>query len=202
MPESAFHDPLKRLRAETSWLQKEFILAASNPGGRPAQLACEMAIVRLHDAWTRFCRELIILSASGRTITLGGVQLKPSNPAIKSRGSVVPVLLSMYKKRRFEPKWGDAVECVDAASRLAITNLSTVSAALGAINSPADEIRRVRNFYAHRRKNTATNAAIVSLFSNPRRPVVFELAGYTTGGIRLIESWIAGLIIVATAASQ
>jgi hypothetical protein len=81
-------------------------------------------------------------------------------------------------------------------------NLSTVSAALGAINSPADEIRRVRNFYAHRKQGAAMKAASTNLFSNPVSPVVFELAGYTSGGNRVIESWVAGLIVVATAAAQ
>lgn len=203
MKESAFHDPLKRLRTETSWLQKEFVQIASTSNGRHAQLACEMAVIRLHDAWVRFCRELIVLSASGRTTTLGGLQLKPAHASIRSRSSVVPVLLSMYKKKRiFEPKWGDATECVDAAQRLSIVNLRTVSAALGAINSPAEDIRRVRNFYAHRKKNTAMHAATLNLFSNPLRPVVFELAAYTSGGSRVIESWVTGLIIVATAAAQ
>jgi hypothetical protein len=202
MSESAFHDPLKRLKAEVWWLQKEFIQAAAAPSNRNGQLACEMAVIRLHDAWARFCRELIILSAYGRTITLGGLQLKPCSASIQRRSSVVPLLLSKYKKRTYEPKWGDAADCVDAASRLSIMNLSTVSAALGAVNSPADEIRRVRNFYAHRRKGAAMKAASTNLFLNPLRPVVFELVGYTSGGNRLIESWVAGLIVVATAAAQ
>lgn len=148
--------------------------------------------------------ELVVLSAYGHTVTLGGVQLNPSNPAIKTRGAVVPVLLStLYRRKKaFEPRWADAGECIEAASRLSITNLSTVSAALGATNSPAEEIRRVRNFYAHRHKDTATIAAATNLFSGPTRPAVLELAAYTGGGNRVIESWVAGLIVVATAAAQ
>jgi hypothetical protein len=204
MMESAFHDPLKRLRLETAWLQKEFIQAVNSGGGRHTQLTCEMAVIRLHDAWARFCRELIILSAFGHTVTLSGVQLNPSSAAIRSRSLVIPVLLSTYhrKGRVFEPKWADAGECVDAARRLSIMNLSTVAAALGAVNSPANDIRCVRNFYAHRRKGAAMNAGATNLFSNPLRPVVFELAGYTHGGDRVIESWITGLIDVGTAAVQ
>jgi hypothetical protein len=203
MLESAFHDPLRRLRAETAWLQKEFIQAATSSSNRQTQLACEMAVIRLHDGWARFCRELVVLSAFGHTVTLGGLWLSPSNVAITNRSLVVPVLLSTYKKKRiFEPEWGDANKCVDAASRLSIMNLSTVAAALGAINSPADEIRRVRNFCAHRKKGTAMNVAATNLFSTPTRPMIFELAGYTSGGSRIIESWVTGLIIVATAAAQ
>lgn len=204
MMESAFHNPLNRLMSETVWLQKEFIQSANSSVSRHTQLTCEMAVIRLHDAWARFCRELVILSAVGHTITLGGVQLSPSNAAIRSHSSVIPILLSTYRRRGrvFEPKWADAGECVGAARRLSIMNLSTVAAALGAVNSPANDIRRVRNFYAHRRKDAAMNAAATNLFSNPLRPIVFELASYTQGGDRVIESWVTRLIDVAMAAAQ
>ena|SRR5271157_515227 len=200
--ESAFHRPLKRLRLETWWLQEEFVSMCARPSERNKQLTCEMAVVRLHDAWSRFCRELIIISASERTLTLGGLQLKPLNAAINTRAAVVPFLLSTYKKRTYEPKWGDATECIDAARRLSIMNLATVAAALGAINSPANDIRNVRNFYAHRGKGAAQRAVATNLFSNPTRPVVFELSAYTSGGKRVIESWVERLLAVAIAAAQ
>jgi hypothetical protein len=203
MSASAFHFPLRRLRTEVTWLQREFIHAAVPPSGdHDKQLACEMSVIRLHDAWARFCRELIILSAFGHTTTLGGVQLKPSHSAISGRHSVVPVLLSTYKRKKTEPRWADAAECIDAAYRLSIMNLSTVAAALGATNSPADEIRRIRNFYAHRKQETAHRAIATNLFSTNSRPASFELARYTNGGYRVIESWTRGLLIVATAAAQ
>lgn len=201
--ESAFNAPIRRLQKETAWLRGEFLRASSGQKDRSAQLASEMAVLRLHDAWTRFCRELIIVSAVGRTVTLGGVPLKPSTPNITTRNSVMPLLLSMYRKRRrYEPRWGDAKECVDAAQRLAINNFSTVSAALGATNSPAQSIRFVRNFYAHRKQDTAANAATTNLFSSPSCPTVFELANYVTGGSRVIDIWVTGLVLVAIAAAQ
>jgi hypothetical protein len=200
---SAFREPLRRLTAETVWLQTEFLREATSPRGeRAEQLACEMAVIRLHDAWARFCRELVILSAYGHTSTLGGLQLTPSDAAIKSRSSVVPFLLKKYKRRKYEPKWARADECIEAASRLSIVNLPIVSAALGATNNPADAIRHVRNFYVHRGKDAALLAKSTNCFLDPRCPHVFDLAEYTSGGNRVIESWTAALIVVATAAAQ
>lgn len=187
---------------ESLWLEKEFLWAVASGRSRHTQLACEMAIIRLHDAWARFCRQLIILSAFGRTTTLGGVQLPPCSSTITKKHLVIPTLLSTYKKRSFEPRWADAKECIDAGQRLVIANVSTVAAALGAINSPADDIRRIRNFYAHRGMDTARDALATNVFSNLTCPEIFDLALYTTGGNRVIESWTSSLSLVAVAACQ
>jgi protein-S-isoprenylcysteine O-methyltransferase Ste14 len=81
-------------------------------------------------------------------------------------------------------------------------NLPTVAAAIGAINSPAEEIRHVRNFYVHRRRGAAQKALSTGHFPHSRHPVVFELTSYASGGKTVIESWIDGLILIATAAAQ
>jgi len=201
MPKSAFSDPLRRLSIETTWLHHEFLKAAANRNVCD-QLACEMAVVRLHDAWARFCRELVILSASGKTQTLGGTRLKPSSNTITNRSAVIPVLLSTFKKKKiYEPNWWSASECIDAASRLSTMNLSTISAAIGAINSPAEEMRHVRNFFVHRRNGTARRAVSTGCFPS-QKPLVFELTSYKSGNTTVIESWVVGLIAVATAAAQ
>ena len=201
MAQSAFYDPLRRLKVETSWLQAEFLRAVDAGKTRQTQLACEMVVIRLHDAWARFCRELIILSAVGRTHTLGGAPLLPCNSSMTRHNMVIPELLKTYS-RPLEPRWADATKCIQAGRNLGIRNLSTVSAALSAANSPAEKIRRVRNFYAHRKRGTALEAATVGVFSKPTYPIIFELANYTTGNTRIIESWVASLILVATAAVQ
>ncbi len=199
---SAFYDPLIRLRKETGWLLFEFSQSAKRfQADRHGQLACEMVVIRMHDAWSRFCRDLVITSAVGNTQTLGGVTI-PKSPVINSRADVIPALLAKYKKRKYEPNWYDAVECLGAAQRLAITNLSTVSAAIGAANSPAEEIRIVRNFYAHRKHGSAQNALATGLFSARSWPVVFDLVNYKIAGETVIESWVRGLTSVAVTASQ
>ena len=185
-------------------MQDEFLRAVTTGKHRHTQMTSEMAVIRLYDAWARFCRELIILSAFGRTVTLGGIRLIPCHPTIKRCHMVIPLLLSTYKRKRFlfEPRWADANECIDAATRLRIVNLPTVSSALSAFNSPANDIRRARNFYAHRGKKTAQEALATGLFANPIRPDSFDLAAYITGNVRIVESWVNNLVLVATAASQ
>lgn len=200
---SAFHKPLRRLNGELHWLQDEFLQISAAGNQRQHQLACEMAVLRLHDAWARFCRELIILSAFGRTVTLGGVPLPPCHNSVKRCHSVIPRLFATPGPRyRFEPRWADASECIKAATRLGIANVATISSALAASNSPAEDIRRVRNFYAHRMKRTVQDAIATGLFLRPIRADVFELAAYTTGSVRVIESWVSNFILVATAAVQ
>jgi len=200
---SALNDPMLRLRKETAWLLMEFLQAVRNREyGRREQLACEMAVVRLHDAWTRFCRDIVIVSALGNTNTLSGTRLARCTSAITDRNSVVVYLLSKYKKRRYEPRWGDVQECLDAANLLGLTNFTTIAAGLGAANSPAEEIRHVRNYYAHRKDGSALKAMGTGLFPLVKKPEVAELAKYTPGGQMVIESWVQRLMAVATASIQ
>jgi hypothetical protein len=191
-----------RLKKETGWLLFEFSQSAKRfRAERHGQLACEMVVIRMHDSWSRFCRDLVITSAVGNTQTLGGLKI-PKSSVINSRSDVIPALLTKYKKRRNEPNWYDAGECLDAAQRLAIVNFSTVSAAIGAANSPAGEMRKVRNFYAHRKWGSAQIAMATGLFSSGSWPTVFDLVAYRSAGETIIESWVKGLVSVAVTASQ
>lgn len=163
-------------------------------------MACEMAIVRLHDAWARFCREVVILSACGNAVTLGG-SIIPAAPGISLRSEVIPRLLSTYRKRRYEPHWAESQQCIEAAKRLKIGNLSTFSAAIGATNSPIEAITHVRNFYAHRKHGSSRRALNTGVFRGAG-PDVFALAAYGRAGETYVEAWSADLILVATAAIQ
>ena len=104
---------------ESLWLEKEFLWAVASGRSRHTQLACEMAIIRLHDAWARFCRQLIILSAFGRTTTLGGVQLPPCS-SVDDNKKTFGYSDPCYRRTRrsFEPRWADAKEWV------ALTNIN------------------------------------------------------------------------------
>ncbi len=148
----------KSLVNELDWLTSEFeqkiTRLRDQPNDRADRLACEMAIIRLHDCWARFSRELIVLSAGACPFTARGSRL-PLAPNIKSLNEVNPVLMSTFKKRSIEPSWARPIDAIDAAQRLKIANYHTVAAALGALNLPAEEIRPLRNFFAHRAINTA-----------------------------------------------
>ena len=195
---AALTDPIRRLMSELVWLREEFHLASKPPRARQKQLAAEMAVIRMYDAWARYCRELIVLSASGNTVTLNGAVI----PAVvKRRSDVIPALLATYRKRQYEPKWARATECIEAAGRLKIANIGTVTAALGATNSPAEEIRHIRNYYAHRKQGGAARAIACGVFIGAS-PIVFDLDAYKNAGETFLESWVNGFLLVATAASQ
>ncbi len=203
MRRTAFENILRKFTWEAEWLREEFSRFGASTDHRQGHFAGELVVIRLHDSWARFCRELIVLSAYGRTETLGGIRLSTSLPTIKSRGDVVPVLMSLSGGRLNEPKWYASDQCIRAAQRLNIQNLTTVSAALGAVNSPANYLREVRNFYAHRKKQTAEQAIRSGNFTGRHpRTRVFQLNNYTPGGRTVLESWTDDLIAVATAALQ
>lgn len=151
-------EPYQGFLTETEWILDSFNVAlfglTLTAGHHSHRLVCEMAVLRLHDAWARFCRELVVLSAGCKPYTATGSWLALA-PGITCRKDVIPKLLSTYNKTKYEPSWSTAAKCLDAAQRLATPNLSTVTAAVGATNSPAEELRNVRNFYAHRWQDTA-----------------------------------------------
>jgi len=204
MAQLDFERPLRSFRCEAMWLCEEFSIASQSPYDVGAQFAAEMITIRLHDAWARFCRELVIISAYGNVTTMGGQRLTPSMPSITSRAKVMEALDSTRTRaqRRNEPKWYSARECIEAAQNLRIQNFANVSAALGAVNSPASSLRAVRNFYAHRKKNTAIDAVNAANFTGVHKPQVFHLNSFVTGGTTILESWTQEFIAIATAASQ
>jgi hypothetical protein len=113
-----------------------------------------MAIIRLHDAWARYCRELVILSACGNSVTLTGAVV----PAvIRRRSDVIPALLgNLHQKKAVRAQMGKRHGMHRRGWTSQYLKSGTMAAALGATNSPAEEIRNVRNYYAHRGEGAAS----------------------------------------------
>lgn len=199
----------ERFLNESSWIINSYTtslntLKLSPATNRGAQLENEMCIIRIHDSWTRFCRDLVTFSA------LGGVT-KSGTPLTQVSGiHTYRDVLTKYKSTfpagqqpKFEPKWGTAHEAIKVAQRIGITNLRVISAALGSANSPANDLRVVRNFYAHRIHNTADKIKQLSWFSPRMRLVPQDVpGGITTGGISFFEQWVADLQLIADIASN
>ncbi len=172
------------------------------------QITKEMCVIRLHDAWSRFCRELILSSAGSRAKTGNGIRL-PRSPGVNKYSDVIPVLLSTYipPRRRPEPAWHNPTECLDAARRLKISNYSTVQTGLQlSFNGPAPtaQLTSIRNYIAHRNRNTAQGIAKVArdLFISPV-PRAFELASaIVPSGITLFSLWIIRLGTMAQLSIQ
>jgi len=167
---------------------------------------CELETVRLWDAWSRFVRQAIILSAVGCGVTLTGIPLQPAN-GITTVHDVLPKLRSRYSKAKppwWEPNWGLPRQGIDAASLLGISNVATVTAALGATPSPIDQLRLTRNFVAHRNHASAFNAIaeIGSIVPASDFDALNTLRRPTSGGVLLHEYWVIYLIATAEAALQ
>lgn len=205
MKNASLVDLYHRFYVETDWLLNDCahsltVVYLHDENERTFRLSGEMAIVRLHDAWSRFCRRLIIMSAGYEPYTRSGVKLRLA-PGIKKPADVIPVLLSKYKKARYEPKWYNAIDCCSAANQLLIQNRSTIIAALGATSSPSNEVRLVRNFFAHRGKDTA-DLLRSHLSSVGTSSICLEdLAGeIISPGIMRVEHWVNDLRLIAEAA--
>jgi hypothetical protein len=202
----SLENPFKGFQKESAWIFEEFqkaliALRAKEIGRRRFSLISEMAVIRLHNCWARFCREIILSSAADMPLTSNGAKVSKA-PNIRRRGEVVP-LISRLTGNRYEPKWATASKALLAAQRLQISNLATVSAALGAMNSPAEDLRHIRNFFAHRCKGTADEIRLLNWFSsNSSMETEALLCANVLGGVTRFESWILGLENVARMAIQ
>lgn len=166
-------------------------------------------VVRLHDAWVRLCRELIIRSAAQEPMSLTGMRVIKA-PGIHTRADVIPKLSVIYppigrtRPPYWEPRWGDITECLRAASVLRLSNYLQISAGLGMPGSPIDDLRLLRNYIAHRRADTARKLA--PIFHKYRIPIIHQVysipAHPVTGGIPLFAQWIGQMQVMAEIALQ
>ena len=145
---------------------------------RGNQFIREMSVIRLHDAWNRFCRELILSSASRKPITASGTRLSRA-PGVNSYKDAVTVLLSTYTRRKTEPAWHNPNECLDAANRLKVPNYTAISNGLSLSFSgpaPTVQLTAIRNYLAHRNQGTSQGMVNVAqgLLISPV-PRAFEL---------------------------
>lgn len=198
----------RRFITETFDIQEVFRRATSCR--RPNALihlrayAGEMAVIRLYDAWSRFCRNLVSVSAAGRPYTASNVRLSRA-PGIRRPSDILPVLQRALRLRSSqEPRWGIAWQLIRCVNCLRIHNRREVSAAVGYKLSPANEVRILRNFFAHRSGQTAAEVKSCPAFNTSGPQLTVEkLAGQiTTSGISLFDLWIVRFRNMAEAAIQ
>lgn len=161
----------------------------------------EMCVVRLIDAWSRFCRELIILCAGCQPVTAGG-SIVPLAPGIASRIEAVAHLV--HSPGAKEPPWHVANECTGVLRRLGVQNRTQIIAALGASNSPAEHLRHVRNYFAHRNDDTLSKVQETKrqLLVPPHFSAMDIVMDPVPPGIRRFEMWVSLLKIIAQDAIQ
>ena len=204
---------LRRFVREVELLRAAFVRQLPLLTGRGLWLEAEpiaiqsYAIIRLHDAWARYSRSLVLSSAYPcRTLT--GVPISRS-PLLPSGGSALDTLRSTYppkrqKKALWEPRWFDSTEAITAAQQLQINNFPNVSAGLGLVGHGPEELRACRNFLAHRShySNSELDAVRIRL-TLPMSYAAEELAAATvTGGATLFDDWCLDLLQRAETAAQ
>ncbi len=165
----------------------------------------EWCVLALHDAWVAYCRSLVLTSAGAGSRTLSGTVV-PAAPGIRTAAqavSVVRAALAPTAPTYWEPHWGDAREAIRAAQALKISNFAQVSGALGATPSPADEVRRIRNYIAHRNRSTAS---LVRAFVGVTGAIDPVLDGYLNALVGPLESrygaWVREFRAIAVTAAR
>lgn len=171
--------------------------------GRPHSKNREQCVIQIHDAWARFCRELVLQSAAEVPTTLSGTIVARA-PGINSRADVLPLLRSTYKgkiakSKDWEPKWAIATQCIDAIFRLNLANRANLSAAIGISPSPLEDLRQVRNFIAHRSMETSLKVQNVATNLGLARPATADdlLISLVPPGVTVFRSWVHDLETIA-----
>lgn len=164
------------------------------------ELARESATVQLQDRWGNFCRSLVLASAVGRIRTSSGVVIPKTRPSLHV--ALLDLRASFAgrdgKPPYWEPKWFDPAESIDAAQRLGISNYATVSAALGSTPSPLDDLRTIRNFFAHRGELAGRTMRTALMLASGEAAHSY-LTEIRIGGASRFEAWVRTLRRMARA---
>lgn len=201
MTRSALRDARRAFERVCLEIKTEYGIRATNVPCEPIhENSREWCAVLLHSEWSNFCRQVILASAALEP-EAGGAVLPRVHQLRSVEDAGVWVVRGLGL--RHEPNWGTAFEAVRAASALGIANLSQVSGALGATNSPANDLRILRNFIAHRNRGTALQFRTVwdaHGGTGPMRADVF-LARTDAAGTALFALWVERLRLTAVAAA-
>lgn len=200
-----------RFYGECEWLIAEINKAlhlARTPSIDEAQSrvgvrAQEMALVRTVDSWSRFCRALIIESSCSNPRTFNGTVV-PNAPGIGSRIDALNLISNTYKSRPGrEPSWHIPKYAIRAAGDLGISNLLTVTAALGSTPNPIDDLRVIRNCIVHRSpKNFHDAGAVINSYGYSGLGLHDFVALHVFPGITMFEKWVLSIRSIAHASIQ
>lgn len=170
-------------------------------------------VVSLWDAWNRYLRSLVLVSASGPVVSLGGSTYQPRNA--RSEDEALRYLKQnsrrhAYRVTRNEPNWHmpnafvDIVVCLELdpiQTRTLSGAISATSIALGSISvpNPVEEIRICRNFIAH--KSSVTLRDVKSY----ARGTYSDLSSHLRrkrSGVETFTEWKECMVAIAVAMAQ
>lgn len=199
-----------RFSRRIEWLSSAFTQAADSPLDAacedPHVLARENATVFLQDQWSAFCRDLVYSSWRGGCMTTLGSSL-PARVGSRTNHAALIALKATYtgrqrKSPQWEPKWFDPNEAIDAAKRLHVANLASITAGLGLSPSPLDELRAVRNYFAHRGRESTDRLKPYTGYPVTSGAAHDLLKRRSLGGGYRFEAWVADLDVMARAAVE
>jgi hypothetical protein len=158
----------------------------------------ESCVIRLHDTWHHFTRRLVVASAAG-AVTKNDLRLTRC-PGISSIRDVVPELKNIDGAPPYwrEPAWHVSTEASAASAKLGLTNLLQVQGGVGFVGSPEPDLRRLRNFYAHRRPSL--HSKVLQLCDDlaiPRTTPPSGIPLVSPGGTEVFGEWVNSLQFMA-----
>jgi len=178
-------------------------IADTSAGRLQRNSILKYSVISILDAWSYYCRSLVIHSSVGSIATAGGRQL----PAGIFRSTTEAILASRRDRNgkvRDEPHWHDASTAIAFARKFAVPNFAEIANALGDTNSPAEQIRLLRNFCAHER-NSDCYTKLAKANWKPEitgGSVEAVLMSLQSDGRHRFDFWIDELEILAGAAVQ
>ncbi len=151
-------------RTEVLRANFESALERARNGEYASSCAVKFCVISLVDCWSDFHRSVILSSAVGGVRTASGALL-PSSPIRSKSAALLAAKTNTKGKIGNEPRWHDADQSIAVAKKLNIANFSNYSLAVGDANSPADQVRTVRNFFCHERSDCAEKLRSAKWFS-------------------------------------
>ncbi|MDJ0106533.1 hypothetical protein QM646_08935 [Rhodococcus erythropolis] len=169
-------------------------------------------IVSLWDVWNRFMRSLVLASCAG---PIAGGSGTLYTPTVRFTEQTALAELKKASKKtnikvvRTEPNWYDPLATADICAALSLPNSSTIAAAVQSsqivdsaglvVSNPLSDVRKMRNYIAHKNHLTFSDVAALGLTSNDSRTFICEIL---TGGTSRFTEWATGVIAVANAAAS
>ena len=160
--------------------------------------------------WSNFCRSFY-LSCCFNAKTSGGHSVVISGPVINSHLDAIQFAVSVTGRsrrrsgpwsRRDEPAWHVPRIFLTVLTRLGMSNWTTVQAALSYPMGAFDDLRAVRNFFAHRNEETVAEVVQVArnhALSPNLRPTDLVCSSVPSRPQALMADWLDDIRSVAGA---
>ena len=121
----------------------------------PTAYIVERTVIQFQIEWELFVRCLILDSATGRYEDSRGRVFSKKIGRSVTREQACHELIESYRKRDTEPDWYLPVQAIRAADLLGVTNFPNIATNLGLTPWIIEDLRYIRNYIAHRSKQSA-----------------------------------------------